>query len=153
MGIPIFDELEKLINEHGSANILRERNAFAKDQYAALEKKTIELEREVGIKDTEIIELEAENERLKLHNAELTKQMGVFNEPYKNNDHHPADRILLFLCYKPDASETEIATGVNVAPLTVKHWLAHFRQIGQMLDSDGHITGSAVHYLSKKGLA
>jgi DNA repair exonuclease SbcCD ATPase subunit len=39
MGIPILSEIERLINEHGSAAILKERLALASDQYSALEKK------------------------------------------------------------------------------------------------------------------
>lgn len=35
----LLDGIEKLINEHGSAVILKERIALANDQYAALEKK------------------------------------------------------------------------------------------------------------------
>ena len=34
----IFDSIEKLITEHGSAAIIRERLALASDQYAALER-------------------------------------------------------------------------------------------------------------------
>jgi hypothetical protein len=43
MGIPVFSEIEKLITEHGSAVILRERLAFLKDQFDALEKEAKQL--------------------------------------------------------------------------------------------------------------
>ena len=62
----IFDSIEKLINEHGSAVILKERIALAADQYAALEKK--------------IIELQAENERLRLNSEEYQKQIRNLEE-------------------------------------------------------------------------
>ena len=39
MAIPLFGEIEKLINEHGSAVILKERIDLLKEQYAAIEKK------------------------------------------------------------------------------------------------------------------
>lgn len=39
----IFDLIEKGINEHGSAPILKERIDLARDQYLALEKKNIQL--------------------------------------------------------------------------------------------------------------
>jgi hypothetical protein len=57
----LFDGLEKLITEHGSAAILKERIALAKDQYAAVEKR-------VG-------ELQAENSRLREQNKKLEAQV------------------------------------------------------------------------------
>ena len=42
MSFPLLDGIEKLINEHGSAVILHERIALAKDQYAALERQVRE---------------------------------------------------------------------------------------------------------------
>ena len=62
----IFDSIEKLINEHGSAVILKERIALAADQYAALEKK--------------IIELQAENEHHRLNSEEYQKQIRNLEE-------------------------------------------------------------------------
>ena len=40
----IFGDIERLINEHGSAAILRERLNLAKEKYEALEKQIVELE-------------------------------------------------------------------------------------------------------------
>ncbi len=42
-----FDSIEKLINERGSAAILRERIELAKEQYATLEKRVTELTKEL----------------------------------------------------------------------------------------------------------
>ena len=58
-GMSIFDSIEKLITEHGSASILRERLAQAKDQHAILEGKASALERENT-------QLKSDCERLKL---------------------------------------------------------------------------------------
>ncbi len=44
----LFDGIEKLITEHGSAAIISERLAFAKDQFSALERKVAELQIENG---------------------------------------------------------------------------------------------------------
>lgn len=43
MSMNIFDTIEKLITEHGSAAILRERLDFAKQQFAQLEAEVVEL--------------------------------------------------------------------------------------------------------------
>ena len=44
--MPLFDNLEKLITEHGSASILRERLSLAADKYSALEEKVAQLKEE-----------------------------------------------------------------------------------------------------------
>ncbi len=54
----LLDGFEKLINEHGSSTILRERIALANDKYAALES-------EMKKQKSEKLDLEKENERLR----------------------------------------------------------------------------------------
>lgn len=55
----LLDNIERLINEHGSAVILKERIALANDKFAALEKKLSDSELRVK-------NLESENEGLRL---------------------------------------------------------------------------------------
>jgi hypothetical protein len=64
--IGIFDGLTQLINEHGSATVLRERIALAADQYNALEKKVTDLSESVKVAEAKARELESENQRLRL---------------------------------------------------------------------------------------
>lgn len=54
----LLDGIEKLINEHGSATILKERIALANDQYAALENK-------FQASTLRVNELESENRSLR----------------------------------------------------------------------------------------
>jgi len=63
-----LDSIEKLINEHGSAAILRERIALLNEQHAAVEKKAVLLEQQVA-------RLLRENERLELDNQQLQVQI------------------------------------------------------------------------------
>jgi ubiquinone biosynthesis protein UbiJ len=44
----ILDSIEKVITEHGSAAILSQQLAFARDQFNALERKVTELQIQVG---------------------------------------------------------------------------------------------------------
>jgi hypothetical protein len=55
----IFDSIEKLITEHGSAAILSQQLAFAKDQFTDLERKVSDLQIQVGRLDGQL-----ERERL-----------------------------------------------------------------------------------------
>jgi hypothetical protein len=66
-----FDSIEKLITEHGSAAILKERIKFAADQYAALERKSVEA-------DVRNANLQAENQTLKAQLDECRNQIEAF---------------------------------------------------------------------------
>ena len=66
MAIPFLNEIEKLITEHGSAAILRERIALINDKYVALE--------------SENRVLRSENEALKFENTELKEQRRTLEE-------------------------------------------------------------------------
>ena len=66
MNIPILSEIERLINEHGSAAILKERLALASDQYSALQKQADKFQ--------------SENERLHLDLEECQKQRRTLEE-------------------------------------------------------------------------
>jgi len=140
----IFGGIEKLINEHGSAAILKERLDLVADKYADLEQKLSDST--LKQKDIEI-----EKKNLELENLKLQERIRALEKKLSN--HHPADRILSFICYNQDASEAEIADGVGVAIATVRHWLDFYKKQGKMLDENDQVTGEAIHYLSNKGLA
>ena len=63
----LLDGIEKLITEHGSAAILRERIALANDKYSALQSENFALKSQNEI-------LKSENEALKLDNKKLQEQ-------------------------------------------------------------------------------
>jgi TolA-binding protein len=44
----IFDSIEKLITEHGSAAILSQQLAFARDQFSDMERKVADLQTQIG---------------------------------------------------------------------------------------------------------
>lgn len=76
----ILDLTEKLINEHGSAVILRERLLLLKDQCAALENELIVCRNEITSLTEKTKKLESENQNLKLQNSALKEQLkGVHN--------------------------------------------------------------------------
>ena len=55
----LLDGFEKLINEHGSAVILKERIALANDQYSALSLK-------LSLCESRVVEIDGENKQLRL---------------------------------------------------------------------------------------
>lgn len=60
----LLDGIEKIINEHGSATILRERISLAEDKYSALERKAAELEKENKTLKSEVEKSSKEIKRL-----------------------------------------------------------------------------------------
>ena len=71
----LFENIDKLINERGSANILRERLLLADDKYSAMEKKNAEFQSENAILKSNIQKLESENQRLRFDNEQLKTQI------------------------------------------------------------------------------
>ena len=60
----IVADIERLINEHGSAAILRERLALADDQYKTLERKVVELEEKNAVLQANYDESEKQRKAL-----------------------------------------------------------------------------------------
>jgi Fic family protein len=73
----LFENIDKLINERGSANILRERLLLANDQYSALEKKLVDLTSEKVVLASENMLLQSQLEILKSENQCL--QLDIVN--------------------------------------------------------------------------
>jgi predicted nucleic acid-binding Zn-ribbon protein len=75
----IHEMFEKLITEHGSAAVLRERLEFAAEKFAALERKAEELAVEVASLREKNLDLQKEKQRLEAELEDLKKksQAGV----------------------------------------------------------------------------
>lgn len=78
MALQIFREIERLITEHGSAAILKERNSLLRDQ--------------IDILKSEFTKLDRENSDLKRRNAELEKRLAASEE----NEQFVEERGALF---------------------------------------------------------
>jgi chromosome segregation ATPase len=124
MGIPFLGEVEKLINEHGSAAILKERIALANDKYAALEAKVADLTAKIAILEAENAKLQeekavlqAENERLKVDNKQLTIQIQNLDKTLSgHNDPLDSDKvnILKYLFTIESIAVDDMAQSLNL---------------------------------------
>lgn len=97
-----LDSIEKLINERGSAAILRERIALLNEQHAAVEKQVVALKQEVA-------NLQNENSALKLDKSQLQEQIINIHskESHSSNPHgyvcdHCGDHNLKRTGSRPD---------------------------------------------------
>jgi len=83
----LLDSIEKLINEHGSATILKERIQLANDKYSALEDKVSILRQENGI-------LKEQNANLKSQFDEVTKKIEGMNQTIERlNKQNSKDKL------------------------------------------------------------
>ena len=97
----LFADIERLITEHGSAAILRERLALIADQARAQEKQLAESQRRVA-------DLEQENAQLKTKLAaaaradEFVEHRGALFKRKADGGYHQA--VYCPLCHKPTGS-------------------------------------------------
>ncbi|UJP04418.1 MAG: hypothetical protein LZF61_05905 [Nitrosomonas sp.] len=99
----IFTEIERLITEHGSAAILKERIAFLRDQFDVLKSQKNVLEEEITILKAKVVSLEKEiqvlNEgstNLEINNSNLDSQIDDLHigNPEKHScDHCGSSKI------------------------------------------------------------
>jgi hypothetical protein len=107
----IFNEIEKLINERGSAKIISERLLLAKDQNEAQEKRILELVSQLEESTAEKTTLRLELQKCQNENKELARQMqGVKGPPLRSDNDH---QILELLAKQPGMSTERIAQGLN----------------------------------------
>jgi len=76
----ILDQIEKLINEHGSAAILRDHLALFKDQVLSTEAKITDLTNKVQMLDQEKAVLNAKVSQLTKDNEELRSKVKQYEE-------------------------------------------------------------------------
>lgn len=82
----LLDSFDRLINERGSAAILRERLALAADQYAMLEKENTSLKTKIQILETENQSLKSEKIELEKKIEDLLRQIKTIKESDKPDD-------------------------------------------------------------------
>ena len=102
----LLDGIEKLINEHGSATILKERISLVNDKYSFLEKKNVALcqENETLKKENEI--LTAENQTLKLNLQQAEQKRRQLEEQISKIHSNNPDGYVCDHCASPSLTRT-----------------------------------------------
>lgn len=107
----LLDGFEKLINEHGSAVILKERIALANDKYAALEQKlsTSELRAKNLESENKGLRLDLEKAQVKIRNLEekLIERHGQRLEEAR-------EQLLQLLAKHPNVTDAQLARGMDI---------------------------------------
>lgn len=111
----LLDGFERLINEHGSAVILKERIALANDKYAALEKKLSESKKRCE-------GLVAENERLAARVAEFEAARSTGNAA-KLELEADTERALMAVSKGQSLFAGEVAQQLGIGEQLARHHL------------------------------
>lgn len=127
----IFDEIEKLITEHGSAAILKERNALLRDQFNVLNSQKHVLEEEINLLKTKIVTLEKEiqrlnedNKNLEINNSNLESQLNDLHTG--NPDKHFCDH-----CGSSNLKRTGSKPVKQIAGVTIKNAIYTCKDCGK----------------------
>jgi regulator of replication initiation timing len=144
-----LDGFEKLINEHGSATILKERIALANDKYSALEK-------ELSTFKAREAELAAENQSLKLDNEKFRQEIQRRDDECEKKKSHktpldgPKVKILEYLSEYDASTTDEVAVGLNIKLQLVKYHLEELYK-SHMVDQEHNPLGSNWWSLKQAG--
>jgi len=109
----LFDGIEKLITEHGSAAILKERIALVKEQYAALEKKLSESELRAKGLESDKERFELENFRLKEKIKELEEQLSADQGAGRLEELR--EKILILVSQHENITDAQVARAVSIS--------------------------------------
>lgn len=144
----LLDGFEKLINEHGSAVILKERIALVNDKYAALEQK-------LSASELRITELEAENKtlRLNLEKAEIEVQnlKKLTDKSHSGRLEEIREKLLQLLASQPDITSHQIGSAIGTNPQLVTFHLTDMENKG-LVHVSYFVGGEAEWSIAQDGL-
>jgi predicted Rossmann fold nucleotide-binding protein DprA/Smf involved in DNA uptake len=123
----LSEQLQKLINEHGSAAILRDHLALFKDQVILLEKENVNLRSENAILTSKVETLEKKNQELTRDNKELRSKIQKYEQPPVNFLDETKTNILKFLFKQNKLPADRIAESLGYEIQAVKFHLEELK--------------------------
>ena len=121
----LLDGIEKLITEHGSAAILKERIALANDKYSAIEQKLADSELRAK-------QLESDNQALRgdLQEAkvEIQNLKKLSEKAHSNRLEEIREKILLLVANNDDITDQQLARSVGVGETVVTFHLEELKK-------------------------
>lgn len=154
----LLDGLEKLINEHGSATILKERIALANDKFSALEKEFAASKQQVTDLKTRVTELETENQSFKLDNEKLRQEIQRRNdesekEKEKSHGNSLEEIKVKILIYMANYEETYVGSVASALGIGLQTAQFHMEELvdANMINMSCYFGGESTWYLAQDG--
>ena len=127
----LLDGFEKLINEHGSAVILKERIALANDKYAALEQKLSECE-------AAKIKFHSENEAFRLNlekaSVEIQNLKKLTEKSHGSHLEEIKEKILVALTQHEELEAGQISRLLNIGSQLATFHLEELKNLDMIND-------------------
>ena len=152
----LLDGFERLINEHGSATILKERIELANDKHSALEEKNSILEQKITM-------LESENKTLRLNlekaEDEVQNLKKLTEKSHGERLEEVREKILLAVAQNEDSTDQYIAQITGVTALINTYHLEELKTLNMVtvsyiMGSEWAGTSSSTNWsVSQSGLA
>ena len=152
----LLDGIERLINEHGSATILKERIELANDKHSALEDKNSILQQKVTM-------LESENKTLRLNlekaEIEIQNHKKLTKNSHSERLEEVREKILFAVAQNEEATDQKISQITGVTTLISTYHLEELKALKMVtvsytMGSDwAGTSGSANWSVSQPGLA
>lgn len=133
----LLDGFEKLINEHGSAAILKERIALANDKYTALERKLSDTGSRAKAFEADNVRLRSD---LDAARAEIQTLKSATTRASESNLDDVKEKVLVFLSQHDDCVEQQIAQATGYGTQVISFHLEELRRAKMV--SDSHTMGS-----------
>ena len=135
----LLDGFERLINEHGSATILKERIELANDKYSALEQKNSIFEQKITV-------LESENKTLRLNlekaEDEVQNLKKLTEKSHSGRLDKVKEKILLALAEQKELEARHISSLLNIGSQLATFHLEELKASDMV--SDYYAVGSPV---------
>ena len=142
MAIPILDEIEKFITEHGSAPILDRHIELLKTEIAASDKKIVALaekvvafEKQLAISASENKKLKTETQKLKIIIQDYENREKI-SEAAKEKSFHNIllndieIKILLYLASNKNKTSQQIAAAIDITDTVIDYHLVEMNGKG-----------------------
>ena len=120
----LLDGFEKLINEHGSAVILKERIELANDKYAVLEDKNSMLEQKLILLESEVKTLRL---NLEMAKVEIENFKKITEKSQSDRLEKIKEQILLLLTQRDRTPEPLIAQNIGIGEQLAKFHLEELK--------------------------
>ena len=127
----LLDGFEKLINEHGSATILKERISLANDKYSLLENKNEILKEQNSVLEQKVKMLESENNALKLDMQQTKQKVRQLEQQISITHANNPDGYVCDHCASPSLKRTGSKPDPTFGDLGVKQKLFTCNECGK----------------------
>jgi len=151
----LSEQLQKLINEHGSAAILRDHLALFKDQVLLLEKENLRLSNETSTYKINEEKFNSDIEHLKKENEILLSKIQKYEQPTEQASHGDfleeiKVNILIFMSKYEETYAQNIASTLNIS-LPVAQFHLEELQDADMVNASYSMYDEPRWYLAQGG--